>query len=491
MSASRIAVVLVVAAAAIAAARPRRLDAGAMTVTVTPNESAKRVDVAIGGKPFTSYIWPDRLKKPVLDPIRSAERHPRHARLAARPAPGRARRPSTSRRPVVQLRERERPRLLEQLRRASNPSSARRWARSSIGGSSAPTAARIAASWSTESDWVTPGGTVLLRERTQFVFAGDASTRTIDRIATLTALDRARRLHRHQGRHARHARRAAARAAVERAAESSPTRPARPRRCRCSTTPASPASTAAAKARRATRSGARAGAGRCSPAASDREPITIAMLDHPKNPGFPTYWHARGYGLFAANPLGQKVFSGGKRDAELHASSPAPRPRSATASWSSTETRPPIASSTSTRRSRPRMTAITLTVHVGLIGAGNISDTHARAAPRFPEVRIAAVYAPTREHAQRLAARHGAVAYDTLDGLPRIVRWTSSRSAARRACTPSTASRRRSADCTCSSRSRSTSPRPRADALIAEAARAGVTLGRHLSGSPQARTCCG
>ena len=36
------------------------------------------------------------------------------------------------------------------------------------------------------------------------------------------------------------------------------------------------------------------------------------MIDHPKNPGFPTYWHARGYGLFAANPLGQKVFSEGR-----------------------------------------------------------------------------------------------------------------------------------------------------------------------------------
>ncbi|HEY9487879.1 MAG TPA: DUF6807 family protein, partial [Chryseosolibacter sp.] len=30
------------------------------------------------------------------------------------------------------------------------------------------------------------------------------------------------------------------------------------------------------------------------------------------NVGFPTYWHARGYGLFAANPLGQKEFSKGK-----------------------------------------------------------------------------------------------------------------------------------------------------------------------------------
>ena len=28
--------------------------------------------------------------------------------------------------------------------------------------------------------------------------------------------------------------------------------------------------------------------------------------------GYPTYWHSRGYGLFSANPLGQKAFSNGK-----------------------------------------------------------------------------------------------------------------------------------------------------------------------------------
>jgi hypothetical protein len=42
--------------------------------------------------------------------------------------------------------------------------------------------------------------------------------------------------------------------------------------------------------------------------------ISIAIIDNPKNPGYPTYWHARGYGLFAANPLGQKIFSNGKQE---------------------------------------------------------------------------------------------------------------------------------------------------------------------------------
>ena len=40
--------------------------------------------------------------------------------------------------------------------------------------------------------------------------------------------------------------------------------------------------------------------------------VSIAIIDHPKNPNYPTFWHARSYGLFAANPLGEKVFTNGK-----------------------------------------------------------------------------------------------------------------------------------------------------------------------------------
>src|SRR5580765_2915326 len=54
------------------AARRGEADGRGLPVGVTPNEAARRVDVTIGGKPFTSYIWPERLKKPVLYPLRSA-----------------------------------------------------------------------------------------------------------------------------------------------------------------------------------------------------------------------------------------------------------------------------------------------------------------------------------------------------------------------------------------------------------------------------------
>jgi hypothetical protein len=44
------------------------------------------------------------------------------------------------------------------------------------------------------------------------------------------------------------------------------------------------------------------------------EMVAIVIFDHPANAGYPTYWHARGYGLFSANPLGQKIFSEGKEE---------------------------------------------------------------------------------------------------------------------------------------------------------------------------------
>ena len=44
----------------------------------------------------------------------------------------------------------------------------------------------------------------------------------------------------------------------------------------------------------------------------NNEAVSVTLFDHPKNVGYPTYWHARGYGLFAANPMAPSVFSNGK-----------------------------------------------------------------------------------------------------------------------------------------------------------------------------------
>src|SRR6266581_2617387 len=42
-------------------------------VSVTVDEEQRRVDVSIEGQPFTSYVWPDELAKPVLYPLRTAK----------------------------------------------------------------------------------------------------------------------------------------------------------------------------------------------------------------------------------------------------------------------------------------------------------------------------------------------------------------------------------------------------------------------------------
>jgi hypothetical protein len=47
----------------------------------------------------------------------------------------------------------------------------------------------------------------------------------------------------------------------------------------------------------------------------DGEAMTVAILDNKANPNYPAWSHARGYGLFATNNLGGRVFD--KKAAEV------------------------------------------------------------------------------------------------------------------------------------------------------------------------------
>jgi UDP-N-acetyl-2-amino-2-deoxyglucuronate dehydrogenase len=53
-------------------------------------------------------------------------------------------------------------------------------------------------------------------------------------------------------------------------------------------------------------------------------------------------------------------------------------------------------------------------VKIGILGAGNISDTHARAASAIPGTSIVAVHGGNAMRAERLAATYGAMAYADL-----------------------------------------------------------------------------
>ena len=49
-----------------------------------------------------------------------------------------------------------------------------------------------------------------------------------------------------------------------------------------------------------------------------KDSVSVVIIDHPMNPNYPTFWHARGYGLFAANPLGEKIFTNDRSAKNLH-----------------------------------------------------------------------------------------------------------------------------------------------------------------------------
>jgi Family of unknown function (DUF6807) len=283
-------------------------------VAVTPNEAARRVDVTVGGKPFTSYIWPERVKKAVLDPIRSAsgtivtrgwplapragERvdHPHHVGLWF------------NYEVVNGLDFWNNSDEIKPAERSKMGTILHRRIVSATGGADR-------GGLETESDWVTPEGKVLLRERTQFVFAGDATTRTIDRMATLTAAERVVFTDAKDGMLGMR---------VARQLEQPSNEPLVFTDVAGRATAVPVMDNTGVTGEYQSSEGKKGDAvwgtrGRWTMLAGNigTQPITIAMIDHPKNPGFPTYWHARGYGLFAANPLGQNVFSAGRETMNL------------------------------------------------------------------------------------------------------------------------------------------------------------------------------
>lgn len=51
-------------------------------------------------------------------------------------------------------------------------------------------------------------------------------------------------------------------------------------------------------------------------------------------------------------------------------------------------------------------------IHVGIIGGGNISETHARAAAETEGVRVAAVCGTNRERVARLGELYGGAVFE-------------------------------------------------------------------------------
>lgn len=290
-------------------------NSGAERIRVIPNEAQQRVDITIEGQPFTSYIWPTRLAKPVLYPLRSAKGTLVTRGFPLDPRPGE--RVDHPHHVGLWLNYESVNGIdfwnnSEAIKRQDAPKMGTIRHRSIVSAKSGTEQGEL----EIEADWLTYDKKPLLKEQTRFVFRGGPTFRSIDRITTLRALDE-KVLFADQKDGMLGLR-------VVRALEIPSDKPE-------VFTDASGRATTVAKLDNTgvngtylTSEGKKGDAawgtrGRwCSLSGRvGEEPVSITVLDHPANPGFPTYWHARGYGLFAANPLGQKIFSNGKEELNL------------------------------------------------------------------------------------------------------------------------------------------------------------------------------
>jgi hypothetical protein len=161
------------------------------------------------------------------------------------------------------------------------------------------------------SAWLMPDGSVVLRENTRYLFRAAGDWRSIDRITTLTAGDKPVSF--------KDNKEGVLGLRVTRALEEPSDKPEVFTDAQGRATKVPTMDNKGVNGVYLSSEGKKGGAvwgtrGRWTVLRGtvEGEPVTLGILDHPGNPGFPTYWHARGYGLFAANPLGQAALSDGK-----------------------------------------------------------------------------------------------------------------------------------------------------------------------------------
>jgi hypothetical protein len=291
------------------------VSAGNGDVRVVPKPQSSRVDILVDGKPFTSYIWPKVLKKPVLFPLRTASGTVVTRGFPLEPRPGeRVDHPHHvglwfNYGDVNGADFWNNADHLPPAQQAKMGTIVHREVRRATGGKGRGELEVVMA-------WLGPGSHALLREETKFVFHAAANLRAIDRITTLTALgERVLFKDNKEGvlglRVARQLEHPTKEPLVFTDASGKPT--GVPQLDNSGVTGmyrSSEGKTGDAVW------GTRGRWVMLSGKIGD-EAIALVMLDHPKNPGHPTYWHARGYGLFAANTLGQKALSNGKDELNL------------------------------------------------------------------------------------------------------------------------------------------------------------------------------
>jgi hypothetical protein len=274
-------------------------------VKVVADEAHRRVDITVDGQPFTSYIWPTSLKKPVLYPIVTAEGITVTRGFPLDPRPGeRADHPHQAglwfnygnvngfdfwnNSDAIKIEDRPKMGSIAQTKIVSTRSGENR------------------GELVVDSTWMTGENKPILDQTTRYIFTHKGDVRVIDQVITFKALDRAVF---HDDKEGLFGLRVAGwlespneKGGIFMDSNGRPTE-------------VDAAHTEGASGVYLTSEGVQGEAawgtrGRwCALTGhTGGHTVTVAIFDHPGNPGYPTYWHARGYGLFAANPLGRSIF---------------------------------------------------------------------------------------------------------------------------------------------------------------------------------------
>ena len=277
-------------------------------ITFANHETERHIDILFDGKLFTSYCWPENVYKPILYPVYTSAGTEITRGFPLRPKEG------------------ERNDHIHQVGIWLNYGKVNGidfWG-NGVNGYKEPGGGEIKhlqiesmglgnneGILTTNESWVNPRGKEILAEKTEYHFIGRGSLRIIDRITTLTAKDSLVKFDdTKEGmfgiRVARQMELPLNENVVLLNAEGKP-----------SGQKVNAAAGATGNYRSSEGLTGEAVWGKRA-AWIDRygnignEKISIVVCDHPKNPVYPTYWHARGYGLFAVNPFGWKDFTEGK-----------------------------------------------------------------------------------------------------------------------------------------------------------------------------------
>ena len=277
-------------------------------VSVKPDEDAKKITIAIGGQPFTTFLYPDTLEKPVLFPIAAA-----NGTIVTRgfPLATRAGDPT------------DHPHHLGLWFDFENVNGLDFWNNSYA----IPAEKKSGYGWiktdqilevssgekgtlSYHANWTNQANNVLLEEVTHYVFSGNAHQRIIDRITTLTADTTVLFKDAKDGM-------LGLRLAHELQIPSKEDQQYTDDKG--NVTLVKGGNDTIANGNYLTSQG-KTGDDAWSTRAKwckvygkmGSDSVSITIIDHPANVNYPTFWHARGYGLFAANPLGENIFTNGK-----------------------------------------------------------------------------------------------------------------------------------------------------------------------------------